>query len=88
MLFPTTLVGSYPQPDWLIDRKRLTENIPPRVSGDPALMAPNQPPYPAVGYMVGRGLRDPTRTYNAQTNAYEGPAQDLVVLPPIKVPLP
>ncbi|HZQ72073.1 MAG TPA: uroporphyrinogen decarboxylase family protein [Burkholderiales bacterium] len=31
MLFPTTLVGSYPQPDWLIDRQRLTENIPPRV---------------------------------------------------------
>jgi 5-methyltetrahydropteroyltriglutamate--homocysteine methyltransferase len=31
MLFPTTLVGSYPQPDWLIDRKRLTEEIPPRV---------------------------------------------------------
>jgi len=31
MLFPTTLVGSFPQPDWLIDRRRLTENIPPRV---------------------------------------------------------
>jgi hypothetical protein len=31
MLFPTTLVGSFPQPDWLIDRKRLTEEIPPRV---------------------------------------------------------
>ena len=31
MLFPPTLVGSYPQPDWLIDRKRLTEEIPPRV---------------------------------------------------------
>ena len=31
MLFPTTLVGSYPQPDWLIDRRRLTEEIPPRV---------------------------------------------------------
>ena len=31
MLFPTTLVGSYPQPDWLIDRKRLAEEIPPRV---------------------------------------------------------
>ena len=27
MLFPTTLVGSYPQPDWLIDRKRLTEYL-------------------------------------------------------------
>ncbi len=23
MLLPTTLVGSYPQPDWLIDRKNL-----------------------------------------------------------------
>jgi 5-methyltetrahydropteroyltriglutamate--homocysteine methyltransferase len=31
MLFPTTLVGSFPQPDWLIDRQRLTEEIPPRV---------------------------------------------------------
>src|SRR5688572_8060290 len=31
MLFPTTIVGSYPQPDWLIDRERLTKHIPPRV---------------------------------------------------------
>jgi hypothetical protein len=23
MLFPTTLVGSYPQPEWLIDRQKL-----------------------------------------------------------------
>src|SRR5437870_12710258 len=30
-LFPTTLVGSYPQPDWLIDRPMLTANTPPRV---------------------------------------------------------
>src|SRR6266700_465188 len=30
VLFPTTLVGSYPQPDWLIDRKRLTDMVPPR----------------------------------------------------------
>jgi 5-methyltetrahydropteroyltriglutamate--homocysteine methyltransferase len=30
VLFPTTLVGSYPQPDWLIDRKRLAEIVPPR----------------------------------------------------------
>jgi len=29
-LLPTTLVGSYPQPDWLIDRKRLAEIVPPR----------------------------------------------------------
>src|SRR4029078_7529635 len=29
-LFPTTLVGSYPQPDWLIDRKKLTDMVPPR----------------------------------------------------------
>ena len=31
MLFPTTLVGSYPQPEWLIDRKKLTGRFPPRV---------------------------------------------------------
>jgi 5-methyltetrahydropteroyltriglutamate--homocysteine methyltransferase len=31
MLFPTTLVGSYPQPDWLIDRNRLAGRFPPRV---------------------------------------------------------
>src|SRR5260221_44334 len=31
MLFPTTIVGSYPQPDWLIDRERLAKNVPPRV---------------------------------------------------------
>ncbi len=31
MLFPTSLVGSYPQPDWLIDRERLAHRFPPRV---------------------------------------------------------
>jgi 5-methyltetrahydropteroyltriglutamate--homocysteine methyltransferase len=31
VLFPTTLVGSYPQPDWLIDRKKLAGRFPPRV---------------------------------------------------------
>ena len=31
MLFPTTLVGSYPQPDWLIDREKLAGRFPPRV---------------------------------------------------------
>jgi 5-methyltetrahydropteroyltriglutamate--homocysteine methyltransferase len=31
MLFPTSLVGSYPQPDWLIDRDRLAHRFPPRV---------------------------------------------------------
>ena len=30
-LLPTTLVGSYPQPDWLIDRQRLNAVIVPRV---------------------------------------------------------
>src|SRR5476649_1001679 len=31
MLFPTSLVGSYAQPDWLIDRERLAGRFPPRV---------------------------------------------------------
>src|SRR5271157_795180 len=34
MLFPTSLVGSYPQPDWLIDRGRLAGRLPPRVRAE------------------------------------------------------
>jgi 5-methyltetrahydropteroyltriglutamate--homocysteine methyltransferase len=30
-LLPTSLVGSYPQPDWLIDRQKLAGRFPPRV---------------------------------------------------------
>ena len=30
-LLTTTVVGSYPQPDWLIDRERLGSRLPPRV---------------------------------------------------------
>jgi len=29
-LFPCTIVGSYPQPDWLIDRQKLSGRFPPR----------------------------------------------------------
>ncbi len=48
MLFPTSLVGSYPQPDWLIDRERLRHRFPPRVRAlelwrvDPAHLAEAQ----------------------------------------------
>jgi 5-methyltetrahydropteroyltriglutamate--homocysteine methyltransferase len=31
MRLVTTVVGSYPQPDWLIDRERLGDRLPPRV---------------------------------------------------------
>jgi 5-methyltetrahydropteroyltriglutamate--homocysteine methyltransferase len=31
MILPTTVVGSYPQPDWLIDRAKLGMRAPPRV---------------------------------------------------------
>jgi 5-methyltetrahydropteroyltriglutamate--homocysteine methyltransferase len=30
-LLPTTVVGSYPQPDWLIDRDRIASRLPPRI---------------------------------------------------------
>jgi 5-methyltetrahydropteroyltriglutamate--homocysteine methyltransferase len=33
-LFPTSLVGSYAQPDWLIDRKKLAGRFPPRVRAE------------------------------------------------------
>ncbi len=31
ILFPCTIVGSYPQPEWLIDRQKLAGRFPPRV---------------------------------------------------------
>src|SRR3954453_15922884 len=30
-VLPTTVIGSFPQPDWLIDRERLRDSLPPRV---------------------------------------------------------
>ncbi|HXX19127.1 MAG TPA: uroporphyrinogen decarboxylase family protein [Candidatus Acidoferrum sp.] len=33
-LLPTSLVGSYPQPDWLIDRQKLSHRMPPRVRAE------------------------------------------------------
>src|SRR6185312_13601646 len=31
VLLPTTVVGSYPQPEWLVDRAMLGSRLPPRV---------------------------------------------------------
>jgi 5-methyltetrahydropteroyltriglutamate--homocysteine methyltransferase len=48
MLFPTTIVGSLPQPEWLIDRAGLAKRFPPRVRArelwrvPPALLAEAQ----------------------------------------------
>jgi 5-methyltetrahydropteroyltriglutamate--homocysteine methyltransferase len=39
MLFPTSLVGSYPQPEWLIDRPRLSKQVP-RVRADDLWLVP------------------------------------------------
>lgn len=33
-VLPTTIVGSYPQPEWLIDRERLNASLPPRVRAE------------------------------------------------------
>ncbi len=40
MLLPTSLVGSYPQPDWLIDRGKLSKQVP-RVRADLWLVPPD-----------------------------------------------
>ena len=41
-LFPTTLVGSYPQPNWLIDRDKLAARFPPRVRARELWRIPQQ----------------------------------------------
>jgi 5-methyltetrahydropteroyltriglutamate--homocysteine methyltransferase len=42
MLLPTSLVGSYPQPDWLIDRQRLSKQVPRVRADDLWLIAPDK----------------------------------------------
>ena len=42
MLLPTCLVGSYPQPDWLIDRIKLSKQVPRVRVGDLWLIAPDK----------------------------------------------
>jgi 5-methyltetrahydropteroyltriglutamate--homocysteine methyltransferase len=42
MLLPTTIVGSYPQPEWLIDRKKLAGRFPPRVRAQELWRVPPQ----------------------------------------------
>ena len=52
---PTSLVGSYAQPDWLIDRERLARAFPPRVRATELWRVD-----PAVP-RAGAGRRDPAR---------------------------
>src|SRR5215813_7055294 len=42
MLLPTSLVGSYPQPEWLIDREKLSKQVPRVRADDLWLVAPNK----------------------------------------------
>ena len=42
MLLPTSLVGSYPQPEWLIDRARLATQVPRVRAGDLWRVAPDE----------------------------------------------
>ena len=52
-LFPTSLVGSYAQPEWLIDRAKLASRFPPRVRARELWrVAPELP-------QAGAGRRDP-----------------------------
>ncbi len=42
MLLPTSLVGSYPQPEWLIDRAKLSKQVPRVRADDLWLVAPDK----------------------------------------------
>jgi 5-methyltetrahydropteroyltriglutamate--homocysteine methyltransferase len=52
VLFPTSLVGSYPQPDWLIDRAKLAGRFPPRVRATELWRVPAE--------FLGQAQRDAT----------------------------
>jgi hypothetical protein len=78
------------------------ENLPPRpydgAPGSPVGVHPYASPQggaayagipgnPARGFMLGRGLKDPTRQYNAVTNPYVGSVQDVYALPAVTIVL-
>src|SRR5690349_21827690 len=42
MLFPTSLVGSYPQPEWLIDHDKLSKQVPRIRADDLWLVSPDK----------------------------------------------
>src|ERR1700743_1919370 len=42
MMLPTCLVGSYPQPEWLIDRARLSKQVPRVRAPDLWLVTPDK----------------------------------------------
>ena len=59
-LLPTTVVGSYPQPDWLVDRANLSNRHPPRVRAREIWRVDAQPEtngLPAGTYELSHDLR-------------------------------
>src|SRR5712691_12276990 len=59
----TTVVGSYPQPDWLIDRERLAERLPPRVER-----------VNSGGYLSRSSRRPRTTRHDSPSTIWSGPA--------------
>ena len=60
MLLPTTLVGSYPQPEWLIDRARLAKQVP-RVRAQDLWLIDRQRLEPAQDDATLLAIRDQER---------------------------
>src|SRR5258708_32460248 len=60
-LFPTSLVGSYPQPEWLIDRQMLSKRMPPRIRADELWRVPAVWVEQAQNDATLAAVRDPER---------------------------
>jgi 5-methyltetrahydropteroyltriglutamate--homocysteine methyltransferase len=60
MLLPTSLVGSYPQPDWLIDRARLSKQVP-RARADDLWLVPSEQLAAAQDQATIAAIRDQER---------------------------
>ena len=60
-LLPTTIVGSYPQPEWLVDRELLLERLPPRVRAREVWRVPEPLLEQAQDDATARAVRDQDR---------------------------
>ena len=90
ILLPTTVVGSYPQPDWLVDREKLASRVPPRVRAREFWRVPEpflQEAQDDVGYCVfgkvidGQDVVDKIKAVRTANKGGHGdvPVQDVVI---------
>ncbi|HEX8997296.1 MAG TPA: hypothetical protein VF812_14810 [Ktedonobacterales bacterium] len=88
-LIPTTVVGSYPQPEWLVDRENLRSRLPPRIRAREIWRIPEpfleQAQDDATLLTLAMGDQNPSTSTTAWANACGASCGRLCPTPPATV---